>query len=157
MNVLNAPPTTQRRRRPEKNIPPRTRPRVLARRRSEWAVGMAGPWCSSWVASRSCRESRREDSPRRDRPVSRLHSAPGVVVPVVDAEREANRPVVGWGVARHHPGRKSEERARLAPILTISRCRRIATARLVNLVVAPATGPRCARGPLPFPSHASMA
>ena len=59
----NAPPTTTRRRRPEKNIPPRTRPRrvlVLARRRSEWAVGMAGPWCSSWVVSRSCRVSRRE-------------------------------------------------------------------------------------------------
>ena len=53
-------PTTTRRRRPEKNIPPRTRPRVLARRCSEWAVGMAGPWCSSWVTSRSCRVSRRE-------------------------------------------------------------------------------------------------
>ena len=48
-------PTTTR-----KKNPPRTQPRELARRRSDWAVGMAGPWCSSWVTSRSCRVSRRE-------------------------------------------------------------------------------------------------
>ena len=32
----------------------------MARGRNEWAVGLAGPWCSPWVASRSCRVSRRD-------------------------------------------------------------------------------------------------
>ena len=73
--------------------------------RSDITVGFALPGCA---------ETTTGDSPRRARPVSRLHRAPGVVVPV-DAERVAHRPVVGWGVARHHPGRNSEERARLAP------------------------------------------
>ena len=44
----------------EVRIPPRTRPRVPSSVRVVWAMGMAGLWCSSRVASRSRRVSRRE-------------------------------------------------------------------------------------------------
>ena len=47
-------------RRPEMRIPPRTRPRVPSSVRAVWAMGMAGLWCSSRIASRSRRVSRRE-------------------------------------------------------------------------------------------------
>ena len=40
--------------------PPRARSRVPSRARAVWAKGMAGLWCSSQVASRSRRVSRRE-------------------------------------------------------------------------------------------------
>ena len=64
--------------------------------------------------------------------------------------------------ARRHTTNTTHERRRT----TTKRCcvptraqsrRRRSMGQAENLVVAPATGPRCARGPLPFPSHASVA
>ena len=60
LNVLNAPPTTTRRRRPEIRKSPRARSRVPSRACVMWTKGMAGLWCSSRVASPSCCGPRRE-------------------------------------------------------------------------------------------------
>ena len=59
-NTPRTSPATTTRRRPEKKNPPRKRPCVPTRPRSEWAVGMAGRWCSSRARARSCGVSRRE-------------------------------------------------------------------------------------------------
>ena len=58
---------------------------MLARPRSEWAVGMAGAWCSLRVASRSCRVSRREA--QRQNQTEATQRRDGLCVCVCDAPK----------------------------------------------------------------------